>query len=176
MKNNEALSSLSKESLIELIEIYSKNWLALDGLWFQSIEQKLGMEEAIYHDEQAWTRYTVIEARRIKEFLHLEEHPGIQGLKLALQLRFHANIDTDSIVVDGNTLVYTVHECRVQTARKRKNMPYHPCKSVGIIEYTGFAKTIDDRFACCCLSCFPDIIDEQCSCKWQFTLIENNKG
>ncbi len=172
MKNDEVLSGFSKEELINLIEIYSKNWLALDGLWFQSIENKLGMNEAMYHDEEAWKRYTVIEARRIKEFLHLEEHPGIQGLKCALQLRFNTNINADSFFIDKNTLVYTVDECRVQTARKRKGMPFHPCKSVGIIEYSGFAKTIDDRFTCRCLSCFPDVVDDKCSCKWEFTLNE----
>ena len=47
MKHNEALDDLSKEELIRLIGLYSKNWLALDGVWFQSIEQKLGMDEAM---------------------------------------------------------------------------------------------------------------------------------
>ena len=36
-----------------------------------------------------------------------------------------------------------------------KQMEYHPCKSVGIIEYSGFAKTIDERITCECLSCYP---------------------
>ena len=66
MINEETLASLSKEQLIELIEIYAKNWLALDGVWFQSVERKEGMEEAIYHDLEAWKRFTVIEAKRIK--------------------------------------------------------------------------------------------------------------
>lgn len=60
MNNREALNSLSKEELIDLIEIYSKNWLALDGVWFQSVERKFGMDEAIFHDEQAWKRFTVM--------------------------------------------------------------------------------------------------------------------
>ena len=68
MKHNEALDDLSKEELIRLIGLYSKNWLALDGVWFQSIEQKLGMDEAMLHDARAWERFTVIEARRIKKF------------------------------------------------------------------------------------------------------------
>ena len=43
----EHLSALGKEDLIRLIEIYSKNWLALDGVWFQSVERKRGMDEAM---------------------------------------------------------------------------------------------------------------------------------
>ena len=64
---NKYLAELSKEQLLDLIELYAKNWLAHDGVWFQSIERKFGMAEAMYHDEEAWKRFTVIEAKRIKE-------------------------------------------------------------------------------------------------------------
>ena len=170
MNNYETLSQFSKDQLIELIEIYSKNWLAMDGVWFQSIERKLGMDEAMYHDGEAWKRFTVIEAKRIKEFLKLPDNSGIDGLEKALKLRFYANINEDKIEIEGNTLTYTSVNCRVQRARERKGMPFHPCKSVGIIEYTEFAKTIDSRFTCECVSCYPDITDDECCCKWKFTL------
>ena len=63
MDHHEMLMSYTKEELIELIEIYSKNWLAMDGVWFQSIEKKFGMDEAMYHDTQRSTGFTVIEAQ-----------------------------------------------------------------------------------------------------------------
>lgn len=50
MNNCENLLAFSKDELIELIEIYSKNRLAMDGVWFQSVEHKLGMDEAVFHD------------------------------------------------------------------------------------------------------------------------------
>ena len=172
MQNRESLSAFTKEALIRLIEIYSKNWLAMDGVWFQSVERKLGMEEAMYHDAEAWRRFTVIEARRIKEFLGLGERPGLEGLARALRLRFYANLNQDRIQVEGDTLTYTSVDCRVQRARERKGMPFHPCKAVGIIEYEGFARAIDDRITCRCLSCYPEVTDPSCCCKWQFTLRE----
>lgn len=170
MNNYEILSQLSKDELIELIEIYSKNWLVMDGVWFQSVERRLGMDEAMYHDGEAWRRFTVIEAKRIKDFLKLSDNSGVEGLEKALKLRFYANINEDKIEIDGNTLTYTSVNCRVQRARERKGMPFHPCKSVGIIEYTEFAKIIDSRFTCECVSCYPDITDNDCCCKWRFTL------
>ena len=132
------------------------------------------MEEAMYHDTEAWKRFTVIEAKRIKEFLGLQDNSGVDGLEKALRLRFYANLNADIIEKEGNTLIYTAVECRVQTARARKGMPFHPCKSVGIIEYTEFAKVIDSRFECECLSCYPDITDESCCCKWN-NYREHNK-
>lgn len=71
--SQEILKEFSKEQLCDLVTMMAKNWLALDGVWFQSIERKFGMDEAMYHDGQAWIRYTRIEARRIKQFLNLSE-------------------------------------------------------------------------------------------------------
>ena len=160
MGRNKNLADLSREQLEELIEIYSKNWLAMDGVWFQSIERKYDMDEAVYHDVEAWKKFTVIEAKRIKKFLGLSERPGLEGLKKALGLRFHANLNDDEIIIDGNTLIYRSIDCRAQSARKRKGMEMHPCKPVGCVEYAGFASAIDDRITCECLSCHPEITDD----------------
>ena len=172
LMKNEFIRSLSKEKLIQLLEDYSKNWLAMDGVWFQSVEQTRGMDEAMRHDAEAWRRYTLIEAKRIKQFLNLPEHPGLEGLALALQLRFYANLNEADLIwnEDKTTLTYRTRECRVQRARERKGMPFHPCKSVGEIEYAGFAHTIDSRITCTCLSCFPDVTDPGCCCAWRFEL------
>ncbi len=64
------------------------------------------------------------------------------------------------------------HEGHISISHSRKFLAliYHPCKAVGIIEYSGFAKTIDSRFTCECLSCYPDITDNTCHCAWKFTL------
>lgn len=170
--SNKALEKLDREELLKLIEIYCKNWLAMDGVWFQSVEHKHGMEEAMEHDINAWRSFSVIEAKRIKEFLKLPERAGIEGLKKALAYRLYANINVDEVVIEGNVLTYRILDCRVQNARKRKGMEYHPCKSVGIVEYSCFAKAIDDRFVCEVISCYPDITDETCNCSWKFTLTE----
>lgn len=170
---NKIIEKLEKEDLIELIDIYCKNWLAMDGVWFQSIEQKFGMDEAIEHDKNAWRNFTVVEANRIKKFLKLPEQAGIEGLEQALAFRMYANINKDEIITKDNVLIYRTLDCRVQNARKRKGMEFHPCKSVGIIEYTFFAKTIDSRFECEAISCYPDVIDETCNCSWKFTLLDS---
>ena len=167
---NEALNDYSREQLEELIQMYCKNWLAMDGVWFQSVEKKFGMDEAMEHDIRIWSQFTVIEAKKIKDFLKLPEHPGLDGLEKALKLRLYANINRDEILREGNKLIYRTLDCRVQSARSRKGMEWHPCKPVGETEYSGFAKVIDDRITCRCISCYPDITDKGCACSWEFTL------
>ena len=169
---SEALKALSREQLERLIEIYCKDWLAIDGVWFQSVERKLGMDEAMEHDVAVWKQFTVIEAKKIKDFLSLPQRAGLEGLEQALRLRLYANINRDEILREGNTLLYRTLDCRVQTARSRKNMPWHPCKAVGEVEYSGFARVIDDRISCRAVSCYPDKTDDSCACSWLFTLEE----
>ena len=170
MDTRGALEAMSREQLIELLDIYARNWLAMDGVWFQSVEEKEGMDAAMFHDARAWERFTVIEARRIRQFLRRPEHPGLEGLEKALSLRFYANLNEATAEYADGALIYTMKKFRVQTARERKGMPWHPCKSVGLVEYAGFARTIDSRITCRCLSCYPEVSDESCACAWAFTL------
>ena len=175
MQTRDKLLTYSKEELVDLIELYAKDSLALDGVWFQSVEKKDGMDAAIRHDANAWERYTVVEAQRIKRFLGLPEHPGLAGLEQALQLRFMAHIVEAETVLEDDRLVYTIRVCRVQAARERKGMPYHPCKPVGIVEYAGFGRAIDERITCRCLSCYPDVTDETCACSWEYRLTDTEE-
>jgi len=168
----EKIADLPREKLIELIGDYAKDWLVMDGVWFQAVESRRGMDEAVEMDVEAWRRFTIIEANRVKAFLGLPENSGLDGLRRALRFRLYAPLNKDEIEIDGNVLTYRVVNCRVQSARQRKNMEFHPCKSVGLVEYTGFAKTIDSRFKTECVSCYPDLTDSSCACIWKFTLEE----
>lgn len=168
----EVFKNLSRDDLEELLSMYAKEWLAMDGVWFQAVEKRWGMDAAMACDVEIWERFTVLEAEKIKKFLGLPERPGLAGLALALSFRLYANINEDSIEIAGNTLTYRTETCRVQAARARKGMSFHPCKSVGLVEYAGFARTIDPRISCECVSCYPDVTDESCACVWRFTLAE----
>lgn len=166
-----ALDEMTKDQLKELVEIYARNIYALDGVWFQSIESTEGMDVAMHHDREAWRRFTVTEARRIKNFLGLEDRAGLDGLEKALSIRFSALANPIvEIVRESNKLLYRVVECRVQSARTKKGMGLHPCASVGIIEHSDFARVIDDRIITEMISCHPEISDTSCACCWRFTL------
>lgn len=47
------LNDLTREQLMELVEISAKNLFALDGVWFQAIERTSGMDIAMNRDEDA---------------------------------------------------------------------------------------------------------------------------
>lgn len=165
------LYDLSKEELIKIIVADAKNWLAHDGLWFQAIERRYGMDVAVDADTEAWRYFTVIEAKRIMERLGMKPGGGIASLVECMKHRFYARLNLqESIEVTDTRVVFRMLDCRVQSARKRKGLPDHPCKSVGIVEYGEFAKTIDPRITTRCIACPPDLHPEEYWCAWEFTL------
>lgn len=165
------LNELSREELIQIIIDDAKNWLAHDGLWFQAIEKSHGMEVAIDADRDAWERFTVIEAKRIMARLGLAPGGGIPALVECLKHRLYARLNLqEALEVTDTRLVFRMVDCRVQSARKRKGLPDFPCKSVGIVEYAEFARTVDPRIATRCIACPPDAHPEEYWCAWEFTL------
>jgi hypothetical protein len=165
------LEVLPKEELIDYIEDLSKNWLAIDGTWFQVVEREFGLEKAIELDAAQWKRFTVIEAKRIMRRFNIQEKGGIPALIKALNYRVYANINVqETVEVSENRCVFRMNNCRVQYARKRRNLPDFPCKPVGIIEYEDFAKTIDPRIKTKCICCPPDKHPENYYCAWEFTI------
>lgn len=167
------LYELSKEELVRIITDDAKNWLAHDGVWFQSLEKKYGMDVAVDIDTDAWRQFTVIEAKRIMERLGMKPGGGIAALVECLKHRFYARLNLqETIEVTEKRAVFRMIDCRVQSARKRKGLADHPCKSVGIVEYSGFAGTIDPRIQTRCIACPPDEHPEQFWCAWEFTLPE----
>jgi hypothetical protein len=149
----------------------ARDWIAIDGLWFQAVERAYGMKVAIDLDRMVWMQFAKIEAERIKKRLKLPESGGLDALDAALRARLVNNVHSFTIErPDQHTLIFTITGCRVQAARMRKQMEPFACKPVGLIEFPVFASTIDYRIRTDCLSCPPETIPGVPFCQWKFTL------
>ena len=170
-----AIDDLNRERLLTLTKNFAKNWLAHDGLWFQAVEKAHGLEHAIELDTEAWRRFSPIEAKRIKEFLDLPERGGLEALKQALEYRLYAVLNVQQSSLENGRLRFFMNDCRVQSARRRKGLPDFPCKSVGIVEYSTFAATIDSRIRTRCIACPPDDHPDTYACAWEFRIEETGE-
>jgi len=171
----DALLSLEDEKMNALLEAISLNWLAGDGVWFQSVEFSHGMNDAKRCNDSCWAHFSPFEGSAVKRFLGLPENPGLDGLKAALKFRMYARINEQSIVEEEETsFVFQMNKCRVQAARQRKNLDDYPCKSAGLVEYPMFARAIDSRIKTECLGCPPDPHPQEWSCAWKFSIDQND--
>lgn len=170
-----AYDEMNREELLEALKMFAKNWLAHDGCWFLAAEEKLGIASAIELDTVSWARFAAVEARRLMEAFHIPEAGGLPALDAALGRRMYGLINAQRTEwsEDRSCLRLVVDVCRVQEARRRKGLADFPCKSVGNVEFTTFAHTIDPRIQVRCLHCPPDTAEEQ-YCGWEFMMGTNS--
>ncbi|MGB9005615.1 MAG: DUF6125 family protein [Candidatus Aminicenantales bacterium] len=166
-----AIEHLTAEELREWLRDAALNWLAHDGLWFRAVEEAYGLEAAISLDKKAWEGFTAIEAKRIMKRLGLEPGGGIPALVHALGFRLYALVNVQEVSeVSDRRCVFRMKNCRVQEARHRQGLADFPCREVGLVEYAGFARTIDPRLETRCLYCPPGPHPADSWCAWEFTL------
>lgn len=164
-----SLLAMPEEKMNALRESVATNWLANDGIWFQSVELMNSMTDAKSCNDSCWEKFSPLEAWSIKRFLNMPENPGLNGLKTALQYRLYAFINKQSITDETeNSFIFRMNDCRVQNARKRKDLDDYPCKSAGFIEYSRFAEAVDHRIRTECIGCPPDKHPEDWYCSWKF--------
>jgi hypothetical protein len=166
------LRTLGVAELDAVLDAAAKNWLVNDGVWFQAVEHHASLELAMRCNEGAWSRFAPYEAWRIQALLGIDGRSGgLEALKTALDYRLYARINTQDVRDDGDdAFVFRMLECRVQSARQRKGLEDYPCKSAGIIEFTGFARAIHPDVETVCLACPPDDHPREFACGWRFSL------
>jgi len=167
------LLDMDRDRLLSLLDSVAKNWLATDGVWFLSVEGKYGMNEAKRCNDSCWAHFSPFEAWSIKRLLGLSDRPGLEGLKKALKFRIYSRLNVQSICEETErSFQFQMNVCRVQAARKRKELEDYPCKSAGLVEYSYFARSIDPRIETECIGCPPDPHPEEWFCAWRFSLPE----
>jgi len=164
----QALFDLPRDKLISLINAISANWLAGDGLWFQSVESRREMYTAKRCNDSCWVKFSPFEAARIRSLLDLPDKGGLDALEAALGYRLYSRINTQSTERQGDSLIFKMVNCRVQDARRRKGLDDYPCKSAGVVEYASFASAIDPRIRTDCIACPPDDHPDDWFCAWKF--------
>lgn len=162
---------MSREDLLKALDMFAKNWLAHDGCWFLAAERQHGMEEAIRLDTLAWEQFAAVEARRIISTFGLPADGGLETLEKALALRMYGVINDQHSEWQNGRLRFYMDRCYVQEARRRKSLPDFPCKTVGTVEFSTFARAVDPRISTECLHCPPDAPENR-YCGWEFTLNE----
>jgi SAM-dependent methyltransferase len=166
-----AFAGLDRAGLLKALGAFAKNWLAHDGSWFLAAERRFGMEVAMELDAASWELFAAAEARRIMEVLSIPAAGGLHALEKALRYRMYSFINPHRVErsEDGSVLRFFMEECRVQQTRRRKGLPDFPCRPVGEVEFTTFARTVDPRIETTCIHCPPDR-DADGHCGWQFRL------
>jgi len=114
------LEELSKAELIELVRLYSRLFLAVDGFWYLAVKEIIDEDTATACDFWVWDRYTPYEIKRLMQFRKLE---GTDLAAFATSFRlspWFSNL-TYRLTQEGEKmLTLTVLECPTLQALQRE--------------------------------------------------------
>ena len=166
----EMLKSMPNEAMFNLFHMHIRNLWRVDGLYFLGIEERFGTEAATQIDTNCWKLLGKLEARELKNLLHLEKN-DIPALMHALRnTSWSLYQEEKRVEVTPNKGVYRVTKCRVQEARTAKAVGVFPCKNVRFNYLKAFVEEFNPKIKVSCRAAPPDQRPENVWCEWQFEL------
>jgi hypothetical protein len=115
-----SFGDFSKETLVKVLGVYAKLYQTVDGLWYTSVKERSGNEEAVACDFRVWQKQTPYEMARLCRALKIERD-GVSGLMKALQLGpwcFTHELGFE--IKDRNAAILTVSYCPTLEAIERE--------------------------------------------------------
>ncbi len=165
---HDELEKLPKETLIELIKMYSRNWHTCDGLWFSGVEERYGTASALEIDIHMWDVSSRVEARRIKEILRIPEGGGLDAVLRSVNFMSWAAKCAYRVERKADTALLTVTSCPPQEARLRAGKEGFACRPTFETGFRNVASGIDPTVKVSCKFCPPGPPPPDSWCQWEF--------
>jgi hypothetical protein len=165
----EILSALSREQLLELIDVQQKNWWNLQNNWMAYIDREYGMDAAVAGDAHCFPANARVQMFRLKKLLGLGD--DLDSLSKAMVLStIWANGTYEVSRVGDRSLRIRVTDCHQQVRRIEEGVGELACKRAGIAIAEAGARAINPECVVRCLVCPPDPHPDDVWCEWEFEL------
>ena len=168
----EELMELPKEKLVDMVDMWVRNYWTNQNYWIVFAERDFGEEAAARLDGEIWERTARAQAYRLKRLFELRD--DIQSLCTVLKFSaaqwVNAGFEWEFLDVQDMRLVFRVNKCPMGTYRKELNLPLFPCKIGSPPLYIAMAHAINEDFIVNCLHAHPDPPKENVMCEWEFIL------
>ena len=117
---NVKLNDFSSNTLVDLLTLYSKLYIALDGFWYLTVKERLGNEEALACDIRTWEIMTKNEMAKITKQLNIQGN-DVTALMKALQTTpFLQQMQFEIEVKNHNNAILTVAYCPTLNALEKE--------------------------------------------------------
>jgi len=168
----EELLELPKETLVDMVNMWVKNYWTNQGYWLTFVERDFGFECAGQLDGEVWEKLATAQAHRLVKLLNLGN--DIQSLSIVLKYTAAqwggAGFEWEILEISKDKLIMQVNKCPMGTFRDSQNLPLLPCKFGAPNLYKSLAHVINNEIEVKCLHAPPDERIEGIMCKWEFTL------
>ena len=165
----EKLSELSRERLIDFIEMSNRNFWSLQNNYIVNIEKRYGQDVAIEFDDLAYGRAAEVSVYRLKKFFGLGD--DMETLKLAYQLLpWGSYVPAEFPVCTEKKLVRRVPVCTMQMERIKRGAGELPCKPALLPVAMKIAEAVNPKIKVTHLTAPPDPHPDNMFCELVFEM------
>lgn len=167
-----ALDDFSPEFLRELVKMYGKFYIAMDGFWYLGVKEHIDNETALKVDLWVWDKVTRYELKRLAQMAGIEGN-GVDAVFKFLQIvpwmqvtEFRAELESPK------RGVLTVTKCSILEALEREGQGREAdiCSQVDTLALRAYARFFNPDIKVEPVFLPPRDDREGICCRWEFTL------
>jgi hypothetical protein len=171
----EILSKLSKEELLEFIDLQQRNWWNLQNNWMAYMNAQYGMEAAVKGDAHCFTANARVQVHRLKKMFGLGD--GVEALRKAMVLStIWANGESETRTEGDTRCRVRVTRCDQQLRRLEEGLGELACKPAAMAICEAAAAVINPACQVRCIVCPPDAHPADLWCEWEFEVPARGRG
>jgi hypothetical protein len=169
---NLEFTDFSHETIADLLTLYARLYMALDGFWYLTVKERVGNEEALACDIQAWDKHAKYEMTRISKQLNIRGNDVISVMK-SIQLTPWLQQTRFTIEVkDHNKAKLTVNHCPTLVALEKEGegRENEICNIVDRKLFQVYSSFFNPNIKVECLKIAPRKNKDEICCQWEFDL------
>lgn len=165
-----SLESLSKETCVSLLKVYSRMMVALDGFWYLSCAEKTGTDSAVDSDIWVWTRLSRYVTQEIAQALGLAGRHAADYARVLQARPTHFLYDEEWQVAGRCSAIQTIRRCPTLVALEKEGQgreaTHCPLACAPIRE--AHAKYFNPGIEVVCHRMPPRRGDDDIACQWEY--------
>lgn len=165
-------NDFSPDTLAELLTLYARLYMALDGFWYLTIKERVGNEEALACDIGTWEKICKYEMAKITELLNIKGS-DVMALMKAMQITpWFRNTEHNIDVKSQNTAMLTITRCPTLDALEKEGEGREKeiCNAFEPIVFTRYASFFNPNIEVKCFKSPPRKSKDEICCQWEFSL------
>lgn len=167
-----SLEQYSKEDLVNLIKLYSKLYLTLDGFWYLSVKNAVGNDTALKNDLWVWEKMHKREFNGVLSTMKISERDLPTFFKVLMLTLWMPQIDYDISFTDTRHAVMTIKHCPTLIALEKEGEGREAqiCRIVDLEYYRNCAALFNPRLEVTPIQLPPRKNRDGFCCRWEFNL------
>ncbi len=168
------LEALSRAELVELVKMYSRLFVAVDGFWYLATKELVDEDTATACDLWVWDKYFRYELKRLRQLMKTESDDLGTFITAFGLSPWSSNLSYSFTQDRENMLTFTVLQCPTLEAIKKEGAGRENtfCRQVEAKLFQMYIQSFNPRGQAVPVALPPETNEARICCQWQFVITE----